>query len=251
MTIKQFAEAILQITGSKTGAANGFGLSGLGDLVYDPTNGTGTLQATARAADATYTIGGVSRTSPTNESVPVASGVVASFTATGPMTLSSPIGQSNASGAAETLVSDFNALISADPTSASTTSSGHSTLTQILDKIAGQSVSTQTGTKSLADLGITVGTDGSLAIDQAKLTSAYSADPAGFNAVITQTAAAVKTTLSSNNGVAEQVKSSVGTLMSQLVHIPTLVDVLSGNSTSAGGSSNSAVASQILSGFSA
>ena len=240
----------LQITGGKTGAANSFGLSGLSDLVYDPTTGTGTLHATTQAADASYTVDGVAHTSATNDAVQVAPGVVTSFTQTGAQTLSSPIGQSNASTAAQTLVSDFNSLVAADPTTGSSSTS-KATLTQILDKIAAESFNTSTGKKSLADLGVTVGSTGTLSIDQAKLTSAYTSDPTAFNSVISQAASAIKTTLEGSNGVGNQVKSSVHTLMTQLVHIPTLAEVMSGNTSSSSNSSSNSVASQILSGFSA
>lgn len=241
----------LQITGNQTGAANSFALSGLSDLVYDPSTGVGTLQATTTAADASYSVGGVSHTSPTNDNVQVAPGVTTSFTQTGTQTLTSPIGQSNASNSAQTLVSDFNALVSADPTTSSSTASGKSTLTQILDAIAGQTFGTGASSKSLSDLGITVGSNGTLSVDQTKLSSAYTSDPAAFNSVISQAAEAIKSKLSQGNGVADQVKSSVQSLVTQMAHIPTLAEVLSGSSNSASGSSSTSVASQILSGFTA
>ncbi len=238
----------LQITGAKTGAENAFSLSGISDLVYSPSTGQGSLQATTTASDAAYSVGGVSKTSPTNDNVTVAPGVTTTFTQTGTQTLSSPVGQSNALNSAQTLVSEFNSLVSADPTGGTTsTSSKSTTITQMLDKVAQQSF----GGKSLSDLGISLGTDGSLSINQSTLTAAYNADPKAFNTTITQAAESIKTALSSSNGVASQVHSSVHSLLTQLVQIPSLAQVLAGNTTSSSGSSSSGVASQILSGYSA
>ena len=241
----------LQITGTNTGADNKFGLSGISDLTYDPATDTGSLTATAKAANAAYTVNGVSATSPSNDNVQVAPGVTTNFTKTGVQSVSSPVGQSTADSSAQTLVTDFNSLVSADPSSSSSSSSNSQSMTQILDAVAGQTFTVNGTTSSLADLGITVGGNGQLSIDQSKLASAYSADPSSVNAVLTQAAKAVETTLSSSNGLASQVHSSVSTLLSQMVHLPSLAEILSGSSSTASGTSSSSTASQLLSGFSA
>ena len=241
----------LQIVGSNTGAENTFSLSGISDLTYNPTTDSGTLSATAKAADASYTVNGVGSTSPSNENVQVAPGVVTSFTQTGPQSVASPVGQSNATQTAQSLVSDFNSLVSADPTASSSSSSNSTSITKMLDQIAGQSFSVDGTSKSLADYGITVGSNGSLSVDQSTLTSAYSADPAGFNSVISQAAKAINDTLSSNNGVATQIQSSMSNLVTQMVHMPSLAEILAGNSSGASGSSSTSSASQLLAGMSA
>jgi flagellar hook-associated protein 2 len=243
----------LQITGNNTGASNGFSLSGISGLVFNPTTNGGDLQATILAADASYTVGGVTKTSPSNDQVSVAPGIVTSFSQTGTHNVTSPLGQSTASSNAQTLVSEINALIKADPNAgqSSASSSTNTTLTKILDTIAGQSFSVGTGSHSLSDLGISVGSDGTLAVDQTKLTAAYQSSPTIFNSVINQASKAVETTLSGAHGVSSQVKSSVQTLVAQMVHLPSLADILAGNSTSSSSSSNSSLTSQLLSGFSA
>ena len=241
----------LQITGSNTGVKNSFTMSGISDLMYDPASGTGSLTATAQAADASYTANGVAATSSSNDNVQVAPGVVTSFSKTGPSTLGSPVGETNASGAAQTLVTDFNNLVAADPNAGAASSSNQATMTQALDQVAGQSFIINGKSQSLADFGISVGSNGQLSVDKAKLASAYGSDPASFNAVITQAAKAINTTLSANNGVGQMVKTNVSNFMTQLVQMPNLAEVLAGNSSSSGGFSSSGDASQLLSGMSA
>lgn len=241
----------LQITGTNTGANNKFGLNGISDLVYDPSSGTGTLTATATAADAAYTVNGVSATSPTNDNVKLADGAVTSFTKTGVQSVASPVGQAQAATTAQTLVTDFNSLVAADPSASSSSSTNSATLTQVLDSVAGQSFAVNGQAKSLADYGITVGSNGQLSIDQSTLASSYSADPAGFNSLITQASKALNSTLSSSNGVADQVQSSVSSILNQLVQMPNLAQILSGDSSTASGDSSSSMASQLMSGLSA
>jgi len=237
----------LQITGNKTGVGNGFSINGMNELVYDSGTGTGTLQATAKAKDASYTVNGVTHTSPTNDNVTVAPGVTATFTQTGAQTLASPIGQSNSMNSAETLVSDFNSLVSADPSASAGSSSGSTSITKVLDSIVNQNF----GGTTLSALGITVAGDGTLSINQATFGSAFSANPNEVNAAIGQAAQAIKTALSTGDGVANQVKASVESLAVKLAQVPSLAQILAGNSSTASGSSSSSVASQMMSMMSA
>lgn len=240
----------LQIAGDSTGAANAFSLSGISDLEYDASTGSGALQATSTAQDALYTVnGGTQQSSPTNDNVAIAAGLTTSFTATGSHSVSSPVGESQAESTASTFVSDFNALISGLPSdqqasSSSSSSSSSSTIGNILESIANQTFTVGTTQMSLSDIGISVGSDGSLSLDQSKLSSAYASDPSAVSGVLNQVAQQVSDALSAKGGVGDQVQSSLSTFVTQLVQIPSLADFLSGNSSSTGGS----VADQLLSG---
>jgi flagellar hook-associated protein 2 len=238
----------LEIAGISTGKNNAFSLSGISDLAFDPSTGSGALQQTNAAQDALYTVnGGAQQSSPTNDNVMVAPGITASFAATGTQTATSSLGQAKTEQTASSLVSDFNALVAGLPSDqqASAATSKTSTIGSALEQIANQTFTVGSSKMTLADIGITVGSDGTLSLDQTKLDSAYAADPTSVSGVITQVAQQVNDALSQKGGLGDQVQSSLGTIVSQLVHVPTLADYLSGNASSSGGSA----ADQLLAGM--
>ena len=237
----------LEITGNKTGQENRFALNGISDLVYDPVTGSGTMTASAQASDASYSVNGVSATSPSNDAVQVAPGAVTNFTQVGTQSVASPAGQGNAANIAQTLTNDFNNLINADPQG----TGGSGALTQQLDQVASKTFTVNGSHHTLAEFGITVGSNGALSVDKSALSSAYAKDPATFNALIRQASEALNSSLSSHGGVADYAKSSIQTAMSQLVHMPTLASVLNGTSSQASGNSSTSSASQLLSSYSA
>jgi len=237
----------LVIAGSTTGAANAFSLSGIAGLTYDPTApSSGALSLTQAAQDAHYTVNGTAQTSATNENAPIASGVVSTLTAVGVTTVSVPYGQQQASAAAQNLTSSFNQLLSS--ISLLTASGGQLsadpsvafTLVQSLGAAASQSF----GGKTLADIGITAQSDGTLAIDQAKLQAAYAADPAGTNAVISGASAAITRTLQSAAGPSGAIDQETRALVAVMCQGPSLADYLLGGS---GGSNTSSMLSALSS----
>jgi flagellar hook-associated protein 2 len=238
----------LQITGNSTGSGNAFSLSGIADLTFDSTSASGALQETSKAQDALYTVnGGEQQSSPTNDSVSVAPGLTTSFTATGTHTVSSALAAAQAETSANALVSDFNTLMSGLPSDqqASASTSSSSTIGSALEKIAGQTFTVGKSQMTLADIGITVGSDGTLSLDQSKLSSAYASDPTAVSGVIGQVAQQISDALSQKGGVSDQVHSSLSTFVNQLAQLPSLADYLSGSASSSSGGS---VADQLLAG---
>lgn len=227
----------LQLTG-ETGAAAGFSLSGIPALAYDPSNPAGSsVTETQSAADAQFSVdGGPTLTSQSNSGVAIAQGITADFTTTGAMTVSVPFGLAQANGAAQTLVSNVNALISGmgymtgsgGPLSGDTGVAGG--LGKAIDQVLGQSFAAGT----LAGIGITTQSDGSLAVDSAALQSAYGKDPNGTRAVLDQASTAVRTALSSGAGAAGQIHSQMQVLAASLTQTTSLLSYLDGSASGQG-----------------
>ncbi len=241
----------LQVSG-QSGAANAFQISGISDLSYDPSSPSFTgMQATQAAQDAQYTVdNGAVQTSATNTNVPVASGVVTTLTATGSTTVSVPFGYTEAAGAAQSLINSVNTLVTgiAGLTGSGDTLAGAtgtaSTLTKTIDQALSQSFQDSGSLTSLSDLGITVQSDGTLAIDQSKLQSAYASDPTGTRTVLDQAASAVTQALSGSGGASDQIQSQlkdyVNALMAQM---PSLTQILAGGSGTSTSQSDSLLSS--------
>ena len=241
-TVVQSSTGVYQlvVTGNATGAANAFSLSGVTGLTYDPSAPTsGALALTQAAQDALYTVNGTAQTSPTNQNEAIASGVVANLTAVGVTTVSVPFGQQQASAAAQNLANSFNQLLSS--ISLLTTSGGQLradpsvafTLVQSLGAAAGQSF----GGKTLADIGVTTQSDGTLAVDPAKLQAAYAADPSGTNAVISGASQAIRQTLEDAAGPRGAIDQETRALVSVMCQGPSLANyLLAGASTSSASS---------------
>ena len=225
----------LVITGSNSGAANAFTISAIQGLAYDPTAAsTGGLEMTEAAQDATYTVNGVAQSYPSNQSVPIAPGVVSNLAAVGSMTVSAPFGQQQAVAAATSLTSAFNSLMSS--IDQSTGSGGQlnadpavaSGLAQALSAVAGTTFS---GGKTLADIGVTIQSDGTLTVNAATLQAAYASDPAGTNAVIAQASAAMRQALGGLEEPDGGIESETRALAAIMCQGPSLADYLAADST--------------------
>ncbi len=235
-------QSSLQVSGP-TGAADAFSLSGIAGLSYDPTTPSFTgLQATQTAQDAIYSVnGGAAQTSWTNTDVPVANGLTTTLAATGTTTMSVPFGQTAAVGAAQSLVSAFNSVVSGVGTL--TASGGElsgdtgiaSKLTKALDQVAGQSYSGST----LSSIGITVQSDGTLAVDQSTLQSAYAADPSGTRSVLDQATKAIQQALGTSQGAGDQIKAEMQSFAQQMMQMPSLADYLAQAQSGSGSSQQS------------
>ena len=240
-------QSTLRLTGP-TGAANAFTVTGIAGLDYDPTDpAASSLAATSAAADAEYTVdGGSQQTSAGNTDVAVGVGVVATLTATGPMTVSAPLNAGTTSSNAQSLVGTFNDMLDGLSQIGDDTTKN---LTKVLGAVVGESF----GGKTLADIGITQGSDGKLSLDAATLQAAFTSDPTGTSQVIDQAAAAIKQALSGTSGGSDQVKSQMQSLVQSLMKTPSLIDYLNSASSSSsdslaslfGGSSSSSSSSDI------
>lgn len=223
----------LQLTG-QTGAANAFQLDGLVDLAYDPASSLNGLQAVQSAADALYAVdGGAVRRSPSNTGVSVTSAITATLTATGTMTVSVPFGFSQASRAAQTLVSSVNTLLAglagASGTQGQATDGTDpaSQLADIVDQVLREGAPGKGQFSSLADIGITVQSDGTLAVDQGTLQSAYASDPAATRALLDTAADAIHQVLSGTNGADDAIQNRIQDLLtSMMAQMPSLTDIL-------------------------
>jgi flagellar hook-associated protein 2 len=236
----------LVTTGTKTGAANAFSIGGIAGLTYDPTAPASSALTLGQAAqDAHYTVNGTAETSPSNQGAPVAPGVVATLAALGPATVSAPYGQQQAAAAANKLVTSFNSLLSsmaalaapggnlnADPSVAAK-------LAQAMSTVAGE---TLVRGKGLADIGITAGPGGALAIDPTKLQSAYAADPTGSSAVIVRAATSLHQALAGLEGPNGAIGKETRALVSVMSQGSSLLSyLLPGSSASSSSSMLSAL----------
>jgi len=248
--VQSNGQSALQLTGP-TGAANAFTISGIDGLDYDPTDpAASSLTATSAAADAEFTVdGGSQQTSASNSSAAIGMGVVADFTATGTMTVTAPLNVGTVALNAQSLAGTFNDMLDGLSQIGDTTTK---TLTQALDAVVGESF----GGKTLSDIGITQGSDGTLSVNATTLQAAFTSDPSGTSTVLDKAAAAIKDALAGASGGGDQVKSQMQALVTSLMQTPSLIDYLTSASSSSGGagslfggssSSSSSDISQLLS----
>lgn len=185
----------LVFTSTKTGAANAFSVTGTGDaagLSYDPTTGTGGLSTVTHAQDAKLTVDGFAVTSASNAVQGAIQGVTINLTAVSgatPDTLTVAADNGSIQKSVQAFVDNYNKLVGTTRTLTSYDSGsgksgallGDSTLLGITSRLS-RVLGTQFGSsgdavRSLADLGIKFELDGSLSLDDDKLSAALSASP--------------------------------------------------------------------------
>jgi len=183
------------LTSTKTGAANAFSVTGTGDvagLSYDPATGTGGLTSVTHAQDAKLSIDGFDVTSASNAVQGAIQGVTINLTAvsgTTPDTLTVAADNDSIQKAVQTFVDNYNKLVGTTKTLTSYDSGsgqagallGDSTLLGITSRLS-RSLGTQFGSsgdavRSLADIGIKFEVDGSLSLDDDKLSAALAGSP--------------------------------------------------------------------------
>ena len=182
----------LSITAAATGTASSFTLDAAAAQALDPT-GTGAVGLAAQ--DASFTIDGLAFTRSSNTVADALPGTTLSLQAEGVKeTLSIANDVAGTQAQLETFVDAYNTIIKAvqgqlavtKETSRSSTLAGDSTvrgLGQALQAL-GSSAAGASGTiRSLADLGVKTGRDGSLTIDSTVLAAAIARDPAAVNSV--------------------------------------------------------------------
>jgi len=182
-------------TSTKTGAANAFSVTGTGDvagLSYDPATGTGGLATVTHAQDAKLSIDGFDVTSASNAVQGAIQGVTINLTAvsgTTPDTLTVAADNDSIQKAVQAFVDNYNKLVGTTKTLTSYDSGsgksgallGDSTMLGITSRLS-RALGTQFGSsgdavRSLADLGIKFEVDGSLSVDDDKLSAALAGSP--------------------------------------------------------------------------
>ncbi len=186
----------LSLTSSATGAANGFKVdasddgsvttgAGLGALAYDPEAGSGTMQFVQASGNASATVNGIAVTSASNTLSGVVSGVQLTLqkVTTSPVNVSVAPDSSGVGNAIKTFVNAYNALnnyLSAQTAYNATTKVGGplqgdsaaTSLEQRLASVLGATSSASGTYTRLSDLGLETQRDGTISINQTKLTSA-------------------------------------------------------------------------------
>ena len=208
----------LVLSSANTGAANGFSVTAGGALAqfaYAP--GATTMTSSQSAADASFSVNGLALTSATNSVSSVISGVTLN------LNLPNSVSQIQVGTDPKAVTDSVNGFISAynslitltnQLTSFSATSNTASILTgdsptrnmiSTLQGVLGsQWQTTGTGPSYLAQIGVSVNTDGTLSLDSTKFQSALSANPSGVSAMFT-----TATGTGSAQGFAVQVANAV------------------------------------------
>lgn len=180
-------------TSTKTGAANAFSVAGTGDvagLSYDPATGSGGLSTVTHAGDAKLSVDGFDVTSASNAVQGAIQGVTINLTAvsgTTPDTLTVAADNASIQKAVQSFVDSYNKLVGTTKTLTSYDSGsgksgallGDSTMlgiTSRLSRVLGtQFGSSGSAVRSLADIGIKFEIDGSLSLDDEKLSASLAA----------------------------------------------------------------------------
>jgi flagellar hook-associated protein 2 len=238
----------LHLTSTATGASNAFTISGLSDLTYDPSAANSSAMVTVSAAqDAHFSVGGKDYSSATNDNVPVAIGTRTSFTQVGTQTVT----VANASDRVQSLTNTFNAMQKAI-VSLTSKDGGldkdanlAAGLFKNLTDAATATVDTAGPFKSLADIGVTLQSDGTLKIDPTKLDATITQDSDGVQALVNQIASTIDDTVKPYTGSSGSLKSQVNLLSTMVARGgPSLLDYLNGTAdTQSQSSSQSGLAS--------
>jgi flagellar hook-associated protein 2 len=178
-------DSVLQLNGSKTGAANAFTISGIDDVT--------TMRTTTAASDAQLQVGGAdadggfSLTSDTNTFTGLMAGVTMTVSKVeSGLTLDSTANVSGIAAKFQALVDAANGALSevGKQTAYDSSSKRSSPLTgdfmvrQMSQSVLSAVSTGQTGIGSLSKIGIQLDKTGQLTFDAAKFTAAYNADPA-------------------------------------------------------------------------
>ena len=232
----------LVLSSSNTGTVNGFQLtvadadgtntdaSGLSQIAFDPTAAAGAgknLTQTQAAADAQYSVNGLSLTSSTNSITTAISGLTLNLTQAPPAgsTLQAQItvgsDTTSVTNSVNGFISAYNSLINLESNltgyNASTNTASVLTgempmfeLSSQLRSIVGSQVSGVSGGMSwLADVGIDFQSNGTLSLNTSKFSSALSANPAGVAQLFSNA-----TGTGGQQGFAVQLSSSVESMLS-------------------------------------
>lgn len=189
--------------------------------------------------DAAYTLNGIAATSPTNASSKVLDGVTINLTKLGSTSLTIAADYAtNMTTALNTFITAYNAANSTMNTmgayDATTKTAGALQGNQVLrdaqTQIRGLIYSTTTGGTSsyqrLSDLGVTVGTDGSLSLNSSKLSSALATDPEAVANLVAKVGSAFNTELEKTVGTTGRIKIATDSANSMLKELTKRQDAL-------------------------
>jgi flagellar hook-associated protein 2 len=208
----------LVLSSANTGAANGFSIAGGGALAqFGYAAGAKTMTTSQSAADSSFSVNGLALTSATNSVSSVISGVTLN------LNLPNSVSQIQVGTDPKAVTDSVNGLISAynsfisltnKLTSFDATSNKSSVLTgdsptrnvigSLQALLGSQWKTAGTGPSYLAEIGVSVNTDGTLALDSTKFQSALSANPSGVSAMFT-----TATGTGSAQGFAVQIANTV------------------------------------------
>lgn len=208
------------------GAANEITLSGSASL-------TGLFTQQLTAADASYSINGISAVSSSNASSKVLDGVTVNLTKVGATTLAISADYSaNMTTALNSFITTYNAantsINSMGAYNATTKVAGSLQGNQVLRDAQAQIRSliyntTSGGTSNyqrLSDLGVAVGTDGSLSLDSSKLSKALAADPSAVASLVAKIGSTFNTELEKTVGYSGKIQiatDSTSTMYKELL----------------------------------
>ncbi|TAN63367.1 MAG: flagellar capping protein [Magnetospirillum sp.] len=224
----------LQLTGSAGGADQAFRITGLPELAFDPgAPDSSMLTESQKAQDAVYSVDGTDYTSGTNSKVPVAFGITTDFTATGPLTVAKP----SQPEAVQSLVVAFNTI----QRSIAKMAGKDGDLAEDINLAAGMfknlgdaatgSFGTGGTFTSLAQVGVTVQSDGTLAIDQTTLSEAVAANPTDLQSLIFAVSKAMDDAMAPYLGSKGSITRQSGILSAQISQGSSLLDYLNGDNS--------------------
>jgi len=189
----------LVLSSANTGTANGFSVTAGGALAqFNYTAGATTMATSQSAANASFSVNGLALTSATNAVSSVISGVTLNLTqpnsaaqiqvGTDPKAVTSSV--SSFISAYNAFITLTNQLTSFDATnntaSVLTGDSPTRNMVSTLQSVLGsQWQTTGSGPSYLAQIGVSVNTDGTLALDSTQFQSALAANPSGVAAMFT------------------------------------------------------------------
>ena len=190
------ANSAFTITPSTTDTSSG--TSSLASFAFDPASTTNTTTMVQNAGDAQYKLDGVAQTSASNTIANAAPGLSLTLTGTNvgaPTTInySDPTSSitsamTNLTSALNSLVTEMNTDMTASSNGSLSNDQGAQMMSTLFSQLPGMTImpnATGTAPKTLADLGLSIGKDGTFTMDSTKLTSAMTSNMSGVTAMFT------------------------------------------------------------------
>lgn len=200
-------------------------LAGLSALAYNPSAGPSgynkNLNETVAAQNAQLTVNGVSVTSQSNEVTSVAKGVTLNLAATGGATVGVARDSEAFAASAKKFVDAYNALqksvgeLSGSSSLSSPLASDGLTsklVNEVRNSVAQASYGFGSSKTTLADIGITRQSNGTLALDKSRLQSAFAASPDNATNLLANTADKLSTSVTRATGANSELQYTTNSL---------------------------------------
>jgi len=243
------------LTSSQTGSTNAFSISGISGFNYTPGGTTSNdMTQTQSSQDALFTINGLPIDSSTNTVTTAINGVTlnlaqaasAATNTSGSSTVTVSPDPSQPEAAINKLVSSFNSLASLvstdtayDPTSnTSSVLTGNSEvkdmmnqmINTIISSLGGGTTSGSTGNlTSLSNIGLTIGSDGTLSFDTSKFETAFNANPTQVSNLFTRIGTGDISTANNTQGFGVQLTNQLNDMLSPNGMIPSAISSMTTN----------------------